>query len=431
MSGVYSLSKHNMAKKLEWETVRRRVDDLLPFPGNPRKLDDQQQAALTKSLKRFSLVEIPVADLDNTILAGHARLWTLQMLKRGSEMVDVRIPSRKLSDNERKSYLLTSNAVKGSWDYDILRTFDTELILDIGFNADELQNLWDDLQTDNDQFNEEAELAKIKVPTVKPGDLIQLGVHKLLCADATDEKMVRKLVGNELIDFVDVDGPFNIKYSYQGKNNKYGGSEKDDKTPDEYSAFMKALIKNSLAVSKKDAHFVYWCDERWVFLIQQLYRELGIDSKRLCIWVKNNSMPTVKVAFNKATEFACYGTRGTPFLNDKLKNLNTILNKEVEGGSRAISDIIDLFSIWLEKRLPTDQYEHPTQKPPTLHEKALRRCTRVGDNVLDLCAGSGSLMVACEQMKRRSFLCEVDPIFATLITKRYELLTKNKARKLN
>src|SRR3989338_755858 len=210
MSGVYSLSKHNMAKKLEWETVRRRVDDLLPFPGNPRKLDDQQQAALTKSLKRFSLVEIPVADLDNTILAGHARLRTLQMLKRGSEMVDVRIPSRKLSDNERKSYLLTSNAVKGSWDYDILRTFDTELILDIGFNSDELQNLLDDLQTEDDGWDQEKELAKIKTPKTRPGDLYALGPHRLACIDSLDQASVNRLVGNTKIDIIYCDPIYDL-----------------------------------------------------------------------------------------------------------------------------------------------------------------------------------------------------------------------------
>jgi DNA modification methylase len=194
---------------------------------------------------------------------------------------------------------------------------------------------------------------------------------------------------------------------------------------------MKSLIQNSMSVSKQDAHFIFWCDERWVWLLQELYQELGIESKRLCIWIKDNAMPTPKVAFNKCTEFAVYGTIGTPHINDRIKNLNTIANKEVGSGARVIDEIIDLYSIWLAKRLPAAQYEHPTQKPPSLHEKALRRCTRVGDTVLDITAGSGSLMVACEQMKRRAFLCEVDPIFATLIKNRYEKISGKKARKLN
>jgi DNA modification methylase len=85
---------------------------------------------------------------------------------------------------------------------------------------------------------------------------------------------------------------------------------------------------------------------------------------------------------------------------------------------RSRSDFGDLFDLWLVRRLPSQEYQHPTQKPATLHEKALRRCTKPGDAVLDLTAGSGSLMIAAEQMKRRAFLSEVDPIFATLIIMR-------------
>jgi len=87
-----------------------------------------------------------------------------------------------------------------------------------------------------------------------------------------------------------------------------------------------------------------------------------------------------------------------------------------------------LFNIWLAKRLPAQEYEHPTEKPPTLHEKALRRCTKAGDIVLDLFGGSGSTLIACEQLKRRAFLCEIEPIFCDLIIKRYEVLTGKEAR---
>jgi DNA modification methylase len=80
--------------------------------------------------------------------------------------------------------------------------------------------------------------------------------------------------------------------------------------------------------------------------------------------------------------------------------------------------------------LPGNKYLHPTQKSPTLHEKALRRCTNIGDNLLDLTAGSGSLMVAAEQLQRRAFLCEMDPVFATLILNRYEKLSGKKAIRL-
>ncbi len=417
--------------KLEWHNEKRRVRDIAPREDNPNINTVQQFDKLKKSMHRDGYVEIIVIDIDGTIVAGAHRRQAMMEMNMGDVEIDVRVPNRKLTKKEFDRYLIASNALRGEWNFELLREFDQSLLLDL-LGEDDLSHLWDDqLEIEDDEFDENVELAKLKKPTVHLGDLLQLGDHLLLCADATDAKMVSKLVGNTKIDFVDVDAPFNIKWSYSGKNGKYGGAERDDRTLDEYRVFMKSLVKNSIAVSNPNAHYTFWCDERWVWLLQQLYQELGIDSRRLCVWVKDNAMPTPKVAFNKCTEFAVYGTIGAPYINDRIKNLNTIANKEVGSGARVLDDIIDLYSIWLVKRLPAAQYEHPTQKPPSLHEKALRRCTRVGDSVLDLTAGSGSLMVACEQMKRRAFLCEVDPIFATLIKNRYEKISGKKARKLN
>ncbi len=422
-----------MITQLVWSTEQRQVKNLLPFKKNPRRMSDKQIADLTQSLEKFGLVEIPAIDTDNKIVAGHQRIAVLQLLGRGDETIDVRVPNRKLSKSEYEQYLLTSNRVHSDWDYEILSEyFDLDTMLISGFDDSDLSVVFaDSLETEDDGFNTDEELKKIQKPTVKPGEFFKLGDHTLGCIDSTDEILVRKLVGKNKIDFVDVDPPFNIKYSYQGKNNKYGGQEKDDRSLVDYKSFITALIRNSIAVSKPDAHYIFWCDERWVFLLQQLYQDLGITSQRLCIWVKDNAMPTVQIAFNKVTEFACYGTIGSPYLNDKVKNINTIMNKEVGTGQRLVDDILDLFNIWLVKRLPGNSYIHPTEKPVTLHEKALRRCTRVGDSVLDLTAGSGSLMVACEQLKRRAFLAEADPLFATLIIKKYEKLTGKKAKKLN
>ena len=165
--------------------------------------------------------------------------------------------------------------------------------------------------------------------------------------------------------------------------------------------------------------------------MQEIYKAAGIDQKRLCFWIKDNQNPVPKVAFNKATELCLYGTRGSPYLSDKIKNLNEALNKELTTGARLLDDIMDLFNIWLAKRLPTSQYEHPTEKPPTLYEKALRRCSKPGDAILDMTAGSGSLMVACHQLKRAAYLVEIEPIFCQLILNRYERLTNEKPKKIS
>jgi DNA modification methylase len=421
--------------KLTWYTVRRRVDDLIPFKGNPRKLDVQQETALIKSLKRFDLAEIPVCDLDNTILAGHARLRIMQILGRGQEEIDIRIPSRKLSDEERKAYLLTSNAVRGSWDYDLLREFDTELILDIGFNHEELQHLWEaDLEVEDGELDEQKEIEQAQSTNIQPGDYFALGRHRLLCTDALNPESAKKLMGGIQANMINDDIPFNIGLRYDQNftgRKRYGGTTNDKKSDDDYRTFVKSIMQNALSVIKPDAHILFWCDERYVWLLQQLYRELGINSKRLCIWIKGNQSPTPQVAFNKVTEFVVYGTIGTPYLNDKIQNLNEIINKQIETGNRLMDDVLDLLNIWLVNRLPGNEYEHPTMKPPTLYEKALRRCTRPGDVILDLTAGSGSLLVAAEQLKRTAYLCELEPVFCQVIINRFKKISNEKVIKLN
>jgi len=422
-------------EKLEWFTVRRKVNDLIPFEKNPRTMSEKQIEDLKVSLQTFNLVEVPAIDLDGTIVAGHQRVKILQLLDRGEEEIDVRIPNRKLTDEEYKQYLLTSNSLKGDWDYDLLKNFDIDTLLMAGFSDNELASIWDDsLEIEDDGFSVEKELKKIKSTDINPGDMFSMGPHKLYCIDSTDWTAVEELVGINRVDMINTDIPYNIGLNYNsgigGKKN-YGGTINDKKTDEEYRQFVKRLIDSGLKVVKDDCHVFFWCDEKYIGMIQELYREAGISQKRLCLWLKDNQNPTPQIAFNKVTEFCLYGIKGRPYLSDKVKNLNEVLNKEVGSGNRLIDDVMDLFNIWLVKRLPGTEMEHPTQKPPTLYEKALRRCSKPGDIVLDLTAGSGSLMVACEQLKRTAYLCEVEPIFCQLILNRYEKLTGQKPKRIN
>ncbi|PIS41089.1 MAG: DNA methylase, partial [Candidatus Kerfeldbacteria bacterium CG08_land_8_20_14_0_20_42_7] len=128
---------------LSWHTEKRRVNDLVPYDRNPRQINDKQLEDLKKSLKKFNLVEIPAIDIGNRVIAGHQRLKVLQLLERGEERIEVRVPNRKLTKAEFEQYLLTSNAVSGDWDFDKLKSFDIGLLLDIGFDETDLVNIWD------------------------------------------------------------------------------------------------------------------------------------------------------------------------------------------------------------------------------------------------------------------------------------------------
>ncbi|PIS41494.1 MAG: hypothetical protein COT25_02825 [Candidatus Kerfeldbacteria bacterium CG08_land_8_20_14_0_20_42_7] len=305
----------------------------------------------------------------------------------------------------------------------------------MGFDETDLVNIWDqNLEIEDDSFDVEKELAKIKTPKTKPGDLIALGPHRLLCGDAGDPKVLKNLFGKARASMIYSDPPYNIKLDYNlgiGGKQHYGGNVDDNKTDEAYRLFLRASLENALLVSNLNTHVFYWCDESYIWLVQSLYRELGLTNKRVCLWIKNGHNPTPGVAFNKCFESCVYGTRGKPYIAKGIENLNEVMNKEITTGNRLIDDILDLLNIWLVKRLSGDQYEHATAKPPTLHEKAIRRCTKPGDIILDSFLGSGSTLVAGDQLKRRVYGVELEPIYCDLIIKRYEKLSKGKAKKIN
>ncbi len=415
-------------KKLVWHTEKRIADDLMPSPKNPRVMTDKSMEDLKKSLRKFNLVEIPAIDLDGRICAGHQRIRALQILGRGKEEIEVRVPNRKLTEKEYERYMLTSNAVIGSWDFEKLKDFDLDFLLDIGFDEVEIGNFWDKtLEVEDDDFNVEKEVKKIKEPKTKLGDLITLGSHRLMCGDSTDPTVIQKLFGSDKTSMIYSDPIYNINIDYNkgiGGKQGYGGAVIDNRSDFAYRELIKNSMVNALSVAKKDMHCFYWSDQRYIWLMQTLYKELGIENKRVCLWIKNGHNPTPTVAFNKCYEPCTYGTKGSPYLSDGKQNLNEVMNKEVGTGNEAFDAIGD---VWTIKRLSGKEYEHATSKPPKLHEKAILRCTKPGDIILDSFLGSGSTLIAGEQLKRRVYGIELEPVFCDLTIKRWEQLTGLKA----
>ena len=428
-------------EKLSWNTETRKVKDLVPYDKNPRSITKTKENEMDESVKANGYVELIAINTDNVIVAGHRRWEALTRLGRGEEEIEVRVPNRKLTEKEFRAYLLISNRSGGTWDWEKLASdFDLDELLKAGFDSTDLSNIFDDnIEIEpNDGFDEAKELAEVteKGTDIKLGDQYMLGRHKLICGDALAPNTAKRLMGEARADLVDTDLPYNIDLSYDKgvgkKNGGYGGKTKDNLTDDAYRTFVKTIMQNALSVSKPDTHQAWWCDERYVWLFQTVYKELGIDSKRLCIWIKDNASPTPKNAFNKVTEYVVYGTIGRPYLSDKVKNVNEVQNKEVSTGNRLTEDVLDLMNIWMVKRLSGAEMEHPTQKSPTVHEKILRRCTKPGDIVLDMTAGSGSILSACEQLGRTAYVCEWDPVFCQVIINRFKKISPNeKITKLN
>jgi len=414
-------------KKLSWATGVREVKDLLPWKENPRKISKQALDRLKDKITQNGFHSVIVIDTDNTILSGNQRKTALTEL--GISTVNVLVPSRKLTDEERRRIGIESNINDGEWDFEKLKSFDFELLQFAGFDEKELVKFWDEERdTRDDAFDVSKEIKRIKVPRTQLGDLIIMGDHKLLCGSSTDINAVRTLFGNERAAAIYSDPPFNIGLSYDkgvGNARNYGGTFDDNQPPDEYVDFIRRTMRSSLAVSTKDVHVAFWSDEAWVWVFQTLYMEFGVKNRRLNIWIKNNSSPIPTVAFNKCAEFCVYGTRGSPYLSELVKNLNEIQNKNCGTGNQLLEDISN---IWATKRLPSTQMEHPTSKNPELHHKFIMRCTKPGDIIFDAFSGSASTMICAEQLSRRVYSLEIEPIFCDLAIRRYERLTSRKAK---
>ncbi len=413
------------------------VHQLKASEYNPRKLPPQAEADLTESIKRFGLIDPIIVNSaknrSNIVIGGHQRLKIAKKLNHKTiPVVYVDLPDVK----KEKELNLRLNRNTGQWDYELLKEFDIDLLLDVGFDDNDLSAIWDQqLAIEDDNFDSKKEASKIKKPSVKTGDLVKLGRHYLFCGDSTKLNDVKQLVSNHKINMVYSDPPFNINLDYNkgvSTNGKYGGSKvQDNKSDQDYKSFLLSTLENTLAVIASNAHIFYYCDQNYIWLLQQLYDQLGIKPRRVCLWVKNNFNPTPSVAFNKAYEPCVYGTVGSPYLDKNETKLSEVLNRNVATGNRLPDDILDIFSIWLAKRKAAQDYLTPTEKPVTLHEKPLRRCSKPGDKILDLFGGSGSTLIACEQLKRQAFLMEIDPVFCQVIINRYKQLTGREVEYVN
>lgn len=407
------------------------IGALKPAEYNPRKISKEALGQLKESLSRFDLVDPIIVNgapkRKNIVIGGHMRLRAAKEL--GHKTVPVVYVS--LDVKKEKELNLRLNKNTGEWDFEKMKSFDLDLLTDVGFSDADLSSAWaQNLEAEDDDFDEEEELKKIKKPKTQLGDLITLGQHRLICGSSTDPVVLARLLSDERASMVYSDPPYNINVDYNGgiggKKN-YGGNVKDDRTDAEYREFIAKTMIAALSVAKPDTHVFYWCDQIYIGLMQDLYRELGIANKRVCLWLKNSQNPVPSVAFNKCYEPCVYGVRGKPYLTKNVQNLNEVLNKEITTGNNLIEETLDHLDVWMVKRLSGKEYEHATSKPPKLHEKAIRRCTKPGDIILDSFSGSGSTMIAAEQLKRRVFAVELEPVFCDLAIRRWEKLTGNKA----
>lgn len=410
--------------KLEWHNERRKIKDLVPHPNNPRKMSEEQVAALKKSLEKFNLVEIPAIDTDNTVIAGHQRLKILMMLGRTDEEIDVRVPNRKLTADERDSYLITSNKVTGEWDWGDLANFSEELLLNSGFSKVELnERLKIDVETEDDKFDAEGARDGIENAITQLGDLYEIGPHKILCGDSTDPQVINKLMNGEKANCVFTDPPYNVDYN-QDKFNDIHKTRKapfvnngrilnDKKTPQEFEDWLQKMFKIAYENTTDDCP-IYVCHSSSTYrqFIGAL-EKAGWHWSQNIIWLKERIILAMGQEFHRIYEPIMYGWK-----EGKKRYSNFFINNQSELWDLDKLEFAERLDIWYQQRDKSADYDHPTQKPVQLAGRAIRKSCPPDGLIFEPFLGSGSTMMAAHQLNRKCYGVELDPAYVDVEIRR-------------
>jgi len=408
---------------ISWKTERRKVTELMPAPYNPRHATEKEKQDLATSLERFDLADPLVINLNNRVIGGHFRLNVLK--ERGVQEIDVRVPSRLLTEDEEMELNLRLNKNTGSWDFDSLANINEEMLMDVGFAASELDDIFD-LELGKGDPNALPEAPA--EPKAKLGQIYRLGEHRLMCGDSTDSGHVEALVrGSEgivsPIHMVFTDPPYNV--DYKGKGDKTSeGIANDCMDPALFQEFISKVFENMWKVMDPGAVF-YICSGWSSYpTFNESLIKTGFYRAGVIIWKKDNASYGWN-DYRYKHEWIAVGRKHT----ERVKAVSMLYGWKK--GPHYFRSTRDEYDVWEVPRKHSANYIHPTEKPVWLIEKALANSSERYQNVLDLFGGSGSTLIACERLKRRAFLMEYDPKFVDTIITRWEQYTGKKAELLN
>ena len=390
------------AKTIEWLETK----GLIPYAKNSRTHSDAQVAQIAGSIKEFGFNNPVLIDEDNGIIAGHGRVMAAQKL--GLQAVPC-IRLAHLSDTQRKAYVIADNrlALNAGWDDQMLtlelqeldgEDFDLSLL---GFEADELNALLNPIKETEGLTDEDAVPDVPEEPKTKPGDIYQLGRHRLMCGDSTSIDAVEKLMDGQLADILITDPPYNV--AYEGSNGLK--IKNDDMGDDQFRQFLRDAFVAADTVMKSGAVFYIWHADSEGYNFRGACKDTNWTVRQCLIWNKD-ALVMGRQDYHWKHEPCLYGWKeGAGHLWATDRKQTTIL----------------------EFKKPKRNDVHPTMKPVELIEYQLLNNTKGQDIVLDLFGGSGSTMIAAEKNGRTARLMELDPKYCDVIVKRWEDFTGQKA----
>lgn len=414
---------------------------------NYRNHSEKNLKLIKKSLDRNGAGRSVLLDSENELIAGNGVYSQAKALgipvrvieTDGSELIAVKRTDLKTQDRKRKELALMDNSTSDNvtWDIDnISSDFDLDELTELGVELDEADEK--SLAEQQGEIIEDEEPIAGEVPTrSKSGDIWKLGDHRLICGDVTDAKTLEKLLDGATIDLLVTDPPYNV--DYVGKTADALKIKNDKMDNSQFLGFLDEAFFNIFSHIKKGGSFYIFHADQYRTIFQKAVENNGGLVKQCLEWVKNVFVMG-RQDYQWRHEPILYGWKDGAshyFIDDRTQD--TTMEKDgkapdfskltKEQAIKALEYIYSQTTVIAEHK-PARNAEHPTMKPVAILAKFVRNSSRLAENVLDPFGGSGSTLIACEQLGRKCFTSEIDPQYADVIIARWERFTGLTAEKI-
>lgn len=412
------------------EIIDVPIEQLKFADYNPRKMSKAEKRKLKESIKNFGFVEPVVVNKhqgrENTIVGGHQRV------DAGIEMGIKTVPVVYVDlDIEKEKILnLALNKISGEWHFsklqDVLQNLvDTNAPMYLtGFDDHEIAAILQEEKEKDEDFAPDWP----ESTTIKSGQLWKLGNHLLLCGDSTKNETWTRLMNLDKLAIVFTDPPYGIFYSDKGgiaesrSGKKWAPISNDDLQGQKLTDFLVTVFNNMKAFSEENSSYYICMADVSTYEIYSALREAKIYYTMPIVWVK----PRPTISWNR------YHPQHEPLLYSEAHERIAYTGE----GAKPTGPASRWFgpknesTVWRIETDPNKEYKHPTQKPVKLAYRAILNSTEEGEIVVDPFGGSGSTMIACEILKRKCRMIELDPGYCEVIIRRWELFTGKEAELL-
>lgn len=407
------------------------IDALTPSRRNARTHARKQIRQIADSIAAFGFV-VPILIDDNAvIIAGHGRYAAAKLLEL--EQVPA-IKLQGLSEAKRRALALADNRIAESagWDREILATELPELAellvvegLDVsitGFQPVEIDQLTVDFEEDSSDPDDVVDPAwATAAPVTRPGDLWQLGRHRLLCGDARKADNLARLMGNGRAAMAFLDPPYNVRVRDivgrgEAKHAEFAMASGELSRAD-FVAFLTTALAEATAVSRDGALHYVCMDWRHIGELLEAGGTVYAETLNLAVWVKSNA--------GQGSFYRSQHELVGIFRAGQAAHLN---NVELGRHGRSRSNVWHYAGVNTFRAGRLDELKsHPTVKPVALVADAMKDCTRRSDIVLDTFCGSGTTLLAAERVGRRAYALEIEPRFVDVAIKRWQAFSRKDA----